>query len=238
MNELALFAGAGGGLLGSLLLGWRTVGAVEIADYPRKVLLQRQRDGFLPWFPIWDDIRTFNGRPWRGCVDIITGGFPCQSFSVSGKRRGESDERNLWPETIRTICEVRPEWVLLENVPNLLTFQYFGTILSDLAQEGYDARWAVISAASQGAPHKRERLWIVAHGNQGDSIQPANKICSRRDTLDFSGWWASERGICRVDDGLPNRVERIEALGEAQVPAVVKAAWLLLGKEGVDDETG
>jgi site-specific DNA-cytosine methylase len=88
MNELALFAGAGGGILGGHLLGWRTVCAVEWEPYPASVLCARQNDGFLPPFPIWDDIQTFDGRPWRGIVDVISGGFPCQDISAAGKGAG------------------------------------------------------------------------------------------------------------------------------------------------------
>lgn len=120
LNELALFAGAGGGILGAKLLGWRTVCAVEKEPYCREVLLRRQRDGVLPLFPIWDDIRTFDGREWRGLVDVVTAGFPCQPFSSAGKRQGDADERNMWPHTIRVIDEIRPQICLLENVPNLL----------------------------------------------------------------------------------------------------------------------
>src|SRR5258707_12337635 len=99
VNELALFAGAGGGLYGAGLLGWTTICAVEKAPYRREVLLRRQRDGVLPLFPIWDDARTFDGGPWRGLVDIVTAGFPCQPFSVAGPRLHETDERNIWPDT-------------------------------------------------------------------------------------------------------------------------------------------
>jgi len=169
MNELALFAGAGGGILGSHLLGWRTVCAVEVEPYRRGVLLRRQRDGVLPLFPIWDDIRTFDGTEWYGVVDCITAGFPCQPFSVAGKRRGADDERNLWPETIRVIREVQPQYAFLENVPGLLGSGYFSTILGDLAASGYDAEWDVLSAAGCGAPHRRERLWILSHAVQGGS---------------------------------------------------------------------
>ena len=104
MNELALFAGAGGGILAGHLLGWRTVCAVEIEDYPRRVLLQRQADGFLPRFPIWDDITTFDGKPWRGRVDVISGGFPCQDISAAGKGDGLDGERSgLWREMARVV---------------------------------------------------------------------------------------------------------------------------------------
>jgi len=162
VNELSLFTGAGGGLLGTHLLGWRPVCAVEIEPYCREVLLRRQRDGVLPLFPIWDDVRTFDGRPWRGLVDVVTGGFPCQPFSVAGKGLGIDDPRNMWPDTIRVIREVEPRYCLLENVPGLLTHEYFGTILGDLVASGFRVRWDCFSAASVGAPHRRDRLWIVA----------------------------------------------------------------------------
>jgi len=121
MNELALFAGAGGGILGGILCGWRTVCAVEYDPYCREVLLRRQEEGHIKPFPIWDDVRTFHAGLIAGeKVDVITAGFPCQPFSVAGRQAGENDPRNMWPDTIRIIKEVRPAWVLLENVPGLL----------------------------------------------------------------------------------------------------------------------
>src|SRR5574341_183473 len=119
MNELALFAGAGGGLLGSKLLGWRTVCAVEREPYRVARLMQRQDEGPLDPFPVWDDARTFSGHPWRGLVDVVSAGFPCQPFSVAGRRRADADERNMWPDTARIIGEVRPRFALLENAPGL-----------------------------------------------------------------------------------------------------------------------
>ena len=162
MNELALFAGAGGGILGSVLLGHRVVCAVEINPYCREVLMTRQEDGTLPAFPIWDDVRTFDGKPWRGIVDVVSAGFPCQPFSIAGRKRGADDNRNLWPDTIRIICEVGPRFALLENVPHLLAHDYFGEILGSLAEAGYDAEWGVIGATDVGAPHQRDRLFIFA----------------------------------------------------------------------------
>ena len=108
MRELALFAGAGGGILGGHLLGWRTVCAVEYNTYAASVLLARQNDGMLPPFPIWDDVRTLDGRPWRGIVDVVSGGFPCQDISCAGKGAGIDGERSgLWAEMARIIGEVR-----------------------------------------------------------------------------------------------------------------------------------
>lgn len=162
LNELALFAGAGGGILGGKLLGWRTVCAVEWDPYARDVLVARQNDGCLEAFPIWDDIQTFDGRPWRGRVGVVSGGFPCQDISAAGKGAGLEGERSgLWSEMSRIIGEVRPRFALVENSP-VLTSRGLGTVLGDLAEMGYDARWGVLGAIAAGAPHKRERIWILA----------------------------------------------------------------------------
>jgi DNA (cytosine-5)-methyltransferase 1 len=161
MNELALFAGSGGGILGGHLLGWRTVAAVEIEDYPRRVLLQRQADGLLPRFPVWDDICTFDGKPWRGRVDVISGGFPCQDISAAGKGDGLDGERSgLWTHMARVVSEVRPPFVFVENSP-MLTTRGGTRVIADLTQMGYDTKWTVMGAADVGAPHQRDRMWIV-----------------------------------------------------------------------------
>ena len=162
MNELALFAGAGGGILGGKLLGWRTVCAVEWEPYPASVLCARQNDGFLPPFPIWDDVQTFDGHPWRGVVDVISGGFPCQDISAAGKGAGIDGERSgMWGQMARIIHEVRPRFVFVENSP-MLTSRGLGRVLGDLASMGFDARWGVLGAADVGANHQRDRIWIVA----------------------------------------------------------------------------
>ena len=349
MNELSLFTGAGGGLLGTHLLGWRPVGYVEWNEYCQRVIAARIRDGILPAAPIFGDIYAFNregyAAAYTGMVDVITGGFPCQPFSLAGKRQGAADERNGWPATIECLRVVRPEWALLENVPGLLTSGYFGTILGDLAESGFDCRWRVLSAAEVGAPHRRDRLWIVAHaqraergacesgryvtdwdhaewseatsgigtsganGRAQDVAEPdsrgrgpdgersgldgirrggendpmaspqrgtdvANAHQGRRPWWageqrpgwgrqsedgssegipnperqslalgdrqqgsrgarpDAAGgdWWAAEPDVGRVAHGVAARVDRLTALGNGQVPAVVRAAWLLMGE--------
>ena len=162
MNELALFAGAGGGILGGKLLGWRTVCAVEWEPYPASVLCARQNDGLLPPFPIWDDVQTFSGRPWRGLVDVVSGGFPCTDISAAGKGAGiDGEASGMWREMARIIREVRPRFVFVENSP-MLTSRGLGRVLGDLASMGFDARWGVLGAADVGAPHQRNRIWIVA----------------------------------------------------------------------------
>ena len=179
MNELALFAGAGGGILGGHLLGWRTVCAVEWEPYPASVLVARQNDGLLPPFPIWDDVQTFDGRPWRGIVDVISGGFPCQDISVAGNGKGLDGKRSgMWREMARIISEVRPKYAFVENSPMLVT-RGLERVLADLTAMGYDSRWGVISAADIGANHKRERIWIVANSNSNSdfwSQSPSNGI--------------------------------------------------------------
>jgi len=161
MNELALFAGAGGGILGGHLLGWRTICAVEWDAYAASILVQRQNDGSLPAFPIWDDVQTFDGRPWRGRVDVISGGFPCQDISSAGKGAGIDGERSgMWGHMARIIGQVRPEFCMVENSP-LLVGRGLARVLGDLASLGYDAKWGVLGARNAGAPHKRDRIWIV-----------------------------------------------------------------------------
>jgi DNA (cytosine-5)-methyltransferase 1 len=165
LNELALFAGAGGGILGGQLLGWRTVCAVEWEPYPASVLCARQNDGFLPPFPIWDDVQTFDGRPWRGVAQVISGGFPCQDISIAGKGDGLDGERSgMWKQMARIICEVGPEYVFVENSPMLVS-RGLGAVLGDLSSMGFDAKWGIVGAKDVGANHQRDRIWIVAHSN-------------------------------------------------------------------------
>lgn len=309
MRELSLFSGAGGGLLGTCLLGWRPVGYVEWNEYCQRVIAARIRDGILPDAPIFGDVNTFNregyAASYQGMVDVVTGGFPCQPFSLAGKRLAADDPRNGWPATIECLRLVRPRYALLENVPGLITSGYFGTILGDLAESGFDCRWRVLSAAEMGAPHKRDRLWVLAHARSSrlgrpDAVQPGrnqerhhspseqSRIAEQGVTvpgsedvadahqerrngrageqrpgrgrqLEDSGsegithaerqslafgqgeagqrsqpavtggdWWAVEPDVGRVANGVAARVDRLTALGNGQVPAVVRAAWLLM----------
>lgn len=176
MNELSLFAGAGVGILGGHLLGWRTVCAVEFEPYAASVLVARQNDGILPPFPIWDDVRTFDGRPWRGLVDVVSGGFPCQDISAAGNGAGIDGERSgLWREMARIVGEVRPRFVFVENSP-LLVRRGLAVVLGDLTELGYDSGWCVMGAADVGAPHQRDRIWIVAHANDGRHRKPVQQI--------------------------------------------------------------
>ena len=234
MNELALFAGAGGGILGGKLLGWRTVCAVEWEAYPASVLCARQNDGLLPPFPIWDDVQTFDGKPWRGIVDVVSGGFPCQDISVAGNGDGLDGERSgMWREMARIIGEVRPKFAFVENSPMLAT-RGLERVLADLTAMGYDSRWGVISAADIGANHRRERMWIYSClGNAKSARFPTCfKGQGQRQSwgtgIGSAQWWEVEPNVDRVVDGLASRVDRLKAIGNGQVPLCAATAWRLL----------
>ncbi|MCO6437255.1 MAG: DNA cytosine methyltransferase [Phycisphaerae bacterium] len=180
MNELHLFAGAGGGILAGQLLGHRCVCAVEYEPYAQAVLVARQNDGTFPPFPIWDDVRTFDGRPWCGVVDVVAGGFPCQDISAAGNGNGIDGERSgLWREMARIVSEVRPRYVFVENSP-LLVGRGLAVVLGDLADMGYDAQWFRLSASDCGAPHQRDRCWLVAHSDCLRELQPQGRECDQR----------------------------------------------------------
>lgn len=165
LRELALFAGAGGGILGGHLLGWRTICAVENDPYAASILAARQNDGLLPPFPIWDDIRTFDGFAWRDRVDIVSGGFPCQDISAAGKGAGiDGTHSGLWSQMAQIVCDVEPTFVWVENSPKI-TSRGLDKVLGDLAQLGYDAKWGVLGAADANAPHFRNRMWILAYSH-------------------------------------------------------------------------
>ena len=177
MNELALFAGAGGGILGGKLLGWRTVCAVEWDEYARDVLVARQNDGCLEAFPIWDDVQTFDGKPWRGIVDVVSGGFPCQDISCAGKGAGIDGERSgMWKHMARIIGEVRPQYAFVENSP-MLVGRGLAIVLADLAEMGYDAKWGIVGAHHTSAPHKRERIWLLGRNTNRDNVVPLGSVC-------------------------------------------------------------
>src|SRR5687768_8067649 len=162
LRELALFAGAGGGILGGKLLGWRTVCAVERDAYAAQVLAQRQNDGILAPFPIWSDVESFDGKRWRGVVDVVSAGFPCQDISIAGRGEGIDGERSgQWSNAGRIIREVEPRLVYLENSP-MLTSRGLGRVFGDLAEMGFDAEWGVLGARHVSAPHDRDRIWILA----------------------------------------------------------------------------
>jgi len=230
LRELALFAGAGGGILGGHLLGWRTVAAVEWEPYAASVLAARQNDGLLPPFPIWDDVQTFDGRPWRGLVDVVSGGFPCQDISVAGKGAGiDGAKSGMWRHMARIIGEVRPDDVFLENSPALVT-RGLGRVLSDMASLGYDCRWTVLGASDVGAPHQRDRLWLVAnaHGTQRKRGSLPKRVRAQYADSCGSGWWKAEPDVGRISDGMAADVDRLKAIGNGQVPICAATAFQIL----------
>lgn len=250
MNELHLFAGAGGGILAGQLLGHRCVCAVEWEPYAQAVLVARQNDGTFPPFPIWDDVQTFDGRPWRGIVDVVCGGFPCQDISAAGKGAGIDGERSgMWNHMARIIGEVRPRYVFVENSP-ILTSRGLGRVLGDLAEMGFDAQWGVLGASDVGAPHRRERIWIVADAGKngrlcGGMVQNVNreKGEGREQAVRGKDWlwaqilqanrkipeqWLSEPNVNGMADGVAYQAHRLAAIGNGQVPRVAAAAFNIL----------
>lgn len=249
---LSLCSGIGGLDLGIGLAipGARTVCFVE-REYPVcEVLEARMEEGALEYAPIHSDLRSFDGEEWRGRVDIVAAGYPCQPFSVAGKRQGEEDERHLWPEVRRIIGEVGPSLVVLENVAGHLRLG-FDRVLGELADLGFDAEWSLVRASDVGAPHRRERLFVVAYphgeglegwgvrlglgysgkwptwppGPAGDWSHVRPELWPARPQSDFRG----------VDDGIPTRVDRLRALGNAVVPQQAAHAIRGLIRRALED---
>ncbi len=275
MRVGSLFSGIGGLDLGLERAGMEIAWQVESDPFCRKVLQKH-----WPAVPRFGDIHDVRGNE-LDPVDLICGGFPCQPVSCAGKRKGAADERWLWPEFYRIICHLEPSWVLVENVPGLLSAdggRLFAGILRDLAECGYDAEWQVLSAAAFGAPHLRRRLFLVAY-THGQYIRKLPGGCGRQsgeeeakpgddgeeralaDSQDLGreralpprqrwtgpenrsalshalqhgleeprvfkqekhpakeDWWEARSGVRRVSDGVPGRVDRIRALGNAVIP--------------------
>jgi DNA (cytosine-5)-methyltransferase 1 len=220
-------------LLASRLLGWTTVCAVEKDTYCQRVLQQRQLDGLLDAFPIWDDICTFDGFPWRGAVDVVSGGFPCQDISSAGRGAGLAGSRSgLWYEMLRVIGEVRPQFIFAENSPYLRK-RGLGTVIAGLTGLGYDVRWGVLGAWHVGAPHRRNRMWVLANSNRTAVRQQPGRGRGQdgeEETEPREEDWWSEPRFAGMDDGVANRMDRIRATGNGQVPAVAALAWGLLSR--------
>ena len=173
-HYLSICAGYGGLDLGLHIAepGARAVGYIERDAHAAATLVARMEDASLGDAPIWDDLTTFDGRHWRGCVDLVIAGYPCQPFSCSGKRRGAADSRHLWPHVARVIREVHPEWVFLENVKDHVTLG-LAEVGQNLRRLGYRPKAGLFSAAETSAPHWRERLFVLAHTNGTDGRQYA-----------------------------------------------------------------
>jgi DNA (cytosine-5)-methyltransferase 1 len=240
MNELSLFTGAGGGLLGSILLGWHPIGYVEWDDYCQRVIAARIKDGILPDAPIFGNIKTFisdgYAASYQGLVDVITGGFPCQDISCAGSGKGLNGERSgLWKEMAEVVRQVKPRYVFVENSP-MLTIRGLGTVLRDLASMGYDARWGVLSAKDIGADHERKRIWILAYtdkklgGWSGRGIGCSKKtLWHIRHTQKGKEYMEKpESVVCGNNNVVAHRVDRLKAIGNGQVPQCMATAFRIL----------
>lgn len=217
-----LFAGAGGGILADLLLGHQPVCAVEINEYCQQVLSARQKEGCLPWFPIFADVQQFDGRPWRGRVDLVSGGFPCQAFSTAA--RGRNTAADLWPEMARVVREVQPAYVFAENV----TRSAIERAAVDCAAMGYKAEMLTLGAADLGADHVRERHWLLAYADDKSELR-SHIDAKVAECAEFrEGVWQAMPWRTGMVDRVAGRMERYEATGNGQVPIVAAAAlWSL-----------
>jgi DNA (cytosine-5)-methyltransferase 1 len=263
MRHGSLFSGIGGFDLAAEWMGWENIFQVEWDSFCQKVLTKN-----FPNVKRYGDIKEFDGTKYRGLIDIISGGFPCQPYSMAGKRKGKEDDRHLWPEMLRIIGEVHPGWVVGENVPGIINWSgglVFHEVQTDLEAKGYEVFPIILPAVGRGAIHRRRRIWFIAHsisrrklellsvieGNNTSKVRGENSRgfeksdSSRIDTnansnglqrdssesqarRDFNGFFEIVNGgnypcespICRTNDGISNRVDRIKALGNAIVPQV------------------
>jgi len=172
LNGLALCSGYGGLELAleRFFPGYKTVCHVEGESFAVSHLIKKMDEGRIHPAPIWDDLRTFDGKRWRGVVDIIAGGFPCQPFSSAGKQMATEDPRHLWPNIVQIVRQVRPRFLFFENVPGVVKW-ILDRILLDLASMGYDASWCVVRAADVGAPHSRARWFLFAETCDPDCVR-------------------------------------------------------------------
>ncbi len=265
--HIDLFSGIGGFTLAGEWAGFRTVVFCEKERFCQKILKKH-----WPEVPIIEEIRNFDGTKWRGAT-LLTGGFPCQPFSVAGQRRGKKDDRYLWPEMLKVIDEAKPHWILAENVPGIFRMA-LDTVLADLESKGYATGTFIIPACGLNAPHRRNRIWIVAHSqnsnwravlsseNEGRRpMEIRRSIIHASDSSNFKGrtkqkiepggkarievgehrrvserewnknWLEVATRFCRMDDGVPDRVHRLKALGNTIVPQVAyeilkNIAWI------------
>ena len=238
MRVLDLFSGIGGFSLGLERAGMETVAFCEIEAFPRAVLKKH-----WPKVPCYEDVRTLTAERLAadgiGEIDVITGGFPCQDVSNAGKRAGMGEETRsgLWSEIARLVSELRPKYLIVENVTGLLSGPseqpggWFGRVLGDLASLGYDAEWHCIPAGNLGAPHERDRVWIVAYPREERAERVIKNPVSR---VSAFSWCEDVRGpsgfrdrpdlygssLCRNYHGIPDGAHRVAALGNAVVPQI------------------
>lgn len=238
LRILDLYSGIGGFSLAFERVNpeaFRTHAFCEIDKHAQQVLRKH-----WPLTPIFEDITKLNGNIFRNRIDIICGGSPCQDVSIAGKQKGLVDENGeitrsgLWVHYKRIIEEIRPKYVIIENVANLRN-KGLATFIKDLSEIGYDCEWEIISARDVGAPHLRERIWIVAYPSNANNFRFWPTFATQEEKSEwwtktaskFGTWWETEPEICRVANGLSgqmerNRREQIKRLGNAIVPSIVE----------------
>ncbi|MGL6198894.1 MAG: DNA cytosine methyltransferase [Lachnospiraceae bacterium] len=238
LTHLSLFSGIGGLDLAAEWAGIKTIGQCEFADYPTRVL-----ERHWPNVARWRDIITLTGDSFyeqtgRETVDIISGGFPCQPHSIIGSRKAEKDERHLWPEYMRVVSELRPRWVIGENVNGILSTIH-ESVCTDLEKEGYEVRTFCVPAYAVGAHHERYRVFIVGISQSESGFQANKTINSNRakreawsdpcvepwDSLPGTYWSVHQPPVCGMGDGIPEWMggykchkERMTCYGNAVVP--------------------
>jgi DNA (cytosine-5)-methyltransferase 1 len=229
MNVLDLFSGIGGFSIGLERAGMRTVAFCEIDPHARAVLQKHWPD-----VPVFTDVSTLSKDDINEQIDILAGGFPCQDISMAGLGAGLAGERSgLWFQYHRLIDEIRPRYAIIENV-SALRSRGLDQVLWSLSQIGYDAEWHCIPAAALGAPHQRDRVWIVAypHSTYGEGRRLSSRAYEKYADVVSAGWWAVEPSVGRVANGLSGQSHRLKQLGNAVVPQIPE----LIGRAIMDYE--
>jgi DNA (cytosine-5)-methyltransferase 1 len=230
---LELCAGVGGLGLGIELAvpGARPIAFVERESYAAATLAARMEEGALDPAPIWTELGSFDARAWRGIVDCVASGDPCQPNSLVGQMLGSADERFLIDQVLRIVDECRPHRLFRENVSGNADGQ-LAALVPALERLGYRVAAGIFSAAEVGAPHDRERLFIMADSTGARSQRwhcPSDpRWQAEAGHIAESSWWASESGLARLADGLAGRVDRTRAAGNAVVPLQAAYAWITL----------
>ena len=240
MNVLDLFSGIGGFSLGLERAGMRTVAFCEIDPFCRRVLAKH-----WPSIPIYHDVRTLSAERLRAdgiAPEVICGGFPCQDLSTAGQRAGITGEKSgLWSELHRLFGELRPRYAVVENVPNLIAGNsgaWFGRVLGDLAEIGFNAVWHCIPASALGAPHIRDRIWVVASPNaaEGDlkAITKILAVYTYAGRNRGSGWRSPMPPVSRMGNGVPGELDQLGALGNSVVPQIPEIIGRAIMKHTTD----
>ena len=255
VTHISLCAGYGGIDLGlkRAIPNLRTIAFSEIEAYACANLVAKMEQGLLDQAPIWTNLKTFPWADFRGKVDVLSGGYPCQPFSTSGKRLGTEDPRHLWPYIADGIRTMRPRMCFFENVEGHITLG-LREVISELESLGYNTTWGIFSASEVGAPHRRKRIFIMAYSKGRQSWQSSERqrwkdisggskeifdsnrsdverqrlscgVQKKYPVVGDSSWWKTERGLGRVANGHPYWVDRLRLCGNGVVPATARLAF-------------